>query len=200
MCKFDKYSVDKYGEIKVDWYNEKLSLDEIFNEYKIDDEINIIFYRDGIKKNSILKLGSISYYKIRLMYPQFENINYEIIGGIIFMDLKLKHLSKLSHTDLDKYSEFKNQIYNKIVVTKIMKGSYINNLELLEEGMTLEKINNKNVDTVNELIKEFIRLKNNKDKYIIYDFTDGTRVVLELDKIISEDKFLISKYKYEISY
>ena len=142
----------------------------------------------------------MSYYKIRSMYPQFENINYEIIGGIIFMDLKLKHLSKLSHTDLDKYSKFKNQIYNKIVVTKIMKGSYINNLELLEEGMTLEKINNKNVDTVNELIKEFIRLKNNKDKYIIYDFTDGTRVVLELDKIISEDKFLIGKYKYEISY
>jgi serine protease Do len=200
LCKFDKYPVDKYGEIKVDWYNEKLSLDEIFNEYKIDDEINIIFYRNGIKKKSILKLGSLSYYKIRSMYPQFENINYEIIGGIIFMDLKLKHLSKLSHTDLDKYSKFKNQIYNKIVVTKIMKGSYINNLELLEEGMTLEKINNKNVDTVNELIKEFIRLKNNKDKYIIYDFTDGTRVVLELDKIISEDKFLIGKYKYEISY
>jgi hypothetical protein len=134
------------------------------------------------------------------MYPQFENINYEIVGGIIFMDLKLKHLSKLEHTDLDKYSEFKNQIYDKIVVTNIMKGSYINNLELLEEGMTLEKINNKQVTTVNELIKEFIRLKNNKEKYIIYDFTDGTRVVLELEKIISEDKFLISKYKYEVSY
>jgi len=200
LCKFDKYQIDKYGEIKVDWYNEKLSLDEIFNEYKINDEIEIIFYRNGIRKKSILKLGSLKYYKVRLMYPQFENINYEIVGGIIFMDLKLKHLSKLDHTDLDKYSEFKNQIYDKIVVTNIMKGSYINNLELLEEGMTLEKINNKQVNTVNELIKEFIRLKNNKEKYIIYDFTDGTRVVLELEKIISEDKFLISKYKYEINY
>jgi len=198
LCKWDKYSIDKYGEIKVDWYNEKLTLDEIFNEYKIGENIDIIYYRDGVKKNTKLKLGSIEYYKIRLMYPQFENVNYEIIGGIIFMDLKIKHLNKLSYTDLDKYNDYKNQIYDKIVITNIMKGSYINNLELLEEGMTLEKINNKKVNTVKELISEFKKLKN--EKYIIYDFTDGTRVILELSKIKSEDTFLISKYKYEINY
>ena len=200
LCKWDKYSIDKYGEIKVDWYNEKLSLDEIFNEYKIGENIDIIYYRNGVKKNTKLKLGSIEYYKVRLMYPQFENVNYEIIGGLIFMDLKLKHLNKLSYTDLDKYNDFKNQIYDKIVITNIMKGSYINNLELLEEGMTLEKINNKKVNTVKELISEFKKLKAKNEKYIIYDFTDGTRVILELSKIKSEDKFLISKYKYEINY
>lgn len=200
VCKFDKYDIDKYGEIEVDWYNEKLTLDEIFNEYKINDKIEICYYRNGNKYSTEITLDSIDYYKVRSMYPQFETINYEILGGIIFMDLKMKHLSKLDHKDLNKYHEFKNQIYDKIVITHIMKGSYVNNLELLEEGMTLEKINNVTVNKVSELNKQFIKLKNNNEKYVIFDFTDGTKIVLELSKIISEDKFLIKKYKYEINY
>ena len=88
----------------------------------------------------------------------------------------------------------------KIVLCNILKGSYINNLELLDEGMTLEKINNIKVTTVSKLLDIFKNIKKNNDKYVIFDFTDGTKLVVELNKIIEEDKFLIKKYKYEIAY
>lgn len=201
ISKFDNNSIDKYGEIDVDWFNEKLNFDEIFNDYKIGAEIELEYYRENNnKKYAKLILEPITYYKIRSMYPQFENINYTIIGGMIFMDLKMKHLNKLDHNDLNKYHEFENQIYDKIVLSHIMKGSYINNLELLEEGMTLDKINNIKVNNINTLLSTLIKLKKNKNKYLVFDFSDGTKLVIELNKMIEEDKFLVKKYKYEIKY
>ena len=53
---------------------------------------------------------------------------------------RLQHLDYLDHNDLNKFYNYENQIYDKIVLSHIMKGSYINNLELLDEGMTLDKI------------------------------------------------------------
>jgi len=201
ISKFDNNSIDKYGEIEVDWFNEKLNLDEIFNDYKIGDNIQLEYYRkNNTKRYANLILESITYYKIRSIYPQFEKVNYAILGGLIFMNLKMKHLDKLDHNDLNKYYKLENQIYDKIVLCNILKGSYINNLELLDEGMTLEKINNKEVLNVNDLLNLFINIKKNKEKYVILDFTDGTKLVIELNKIIEEDKFLVKKYKYDISY
>ena len=201
ISKFDNKSIDKYGEIKVDWFNEKLNLDEIFNDYKIGDKIELEYYRKNFKKKTTeLILESNLYYKVRSIYPQFEKINYIIIGGLIFMNLKIRHLDYFSHNDLNKYYEPENQIYDKIVLCNILKGSYVNNLELLEEGMTLDKINETEVENVEDLLNIFKKLKKGKEKFIVFDFSDGTKLVIELSKIIEEDKFLLKKYKYEIFY
>ena len=201
ISKFDNNSIDKYGEIEVDWFNEKLNFDEIFNDYKIGDNIQLEYYRKNNKKKyANLILEPITYYKVRSMYPQFEKVNYVILGGLIFMNLKMKHLDKLDHNDLNKYYNLENQIYDKIVLCNILKGSYVNNLELLDEGMTLEKINDINVTKVSDLLNIFKNIKKNNEKFVIFDFTDGTKLVVELNKIIEEDQFLIKKYKYEIAY
>jgi hypothetical protein len=201
ISKFDNNSIDKYGEIEVDWFNEKLNFDEIFNDYKIGDDIQLEYYRKNNKKRyANLILEPITYYKVRSMYPQFEKVNYVILGGLIFMNLKMKHLDMLDHNDLNKYYNLENQIYDKVVLCNILKGSYVNNLELLDEGMTLEKINDINVTNVSDLLNIFKSIKKNNEKFVIFDFTDGTKLVVELKKIIEEDKFLIKKYKYETMY
>ena len=116
------------------------------------------------------------------------------------MDLKIKHLDLLSHNDLNKYYDYKNQTEEKIVLTNIMNGSYINNLDILEEGMTLESINNIKVDNVSKLLKEFKKIKINDDKYVLFSFSDGTLLVIEIQKIIEEDLFLKENHKYNIRY
>ena len=200
ISKFDNYNIDKYGEIDVDWYSEKLTFDEIFDEYKAGDEVKVKFYKKGIEKNIKMKLQPMSFYKIRYTYPTYENVGFVIIGGMIFMDLKIKHLDLLSHNDLNKYYDYKNQTQEKIVLTNIMNGSYINNLDILEEGMTLESINNIKVDNVNKLLKEFKKIKINDDKYVLFSFSDGTLLVIEIQKIIEEDLFLKENHKYNIRY
>ena len=61
----------------------------------------------------------------------------------------------MKQNDLNKYYEPENQIYDKIVLCNILKGSYVNNLELLEEGMTLDKINETDVENVEDLLNIF---------------------------------------------
>ena len=200
LTKFDVYNIDKYGEINVNWYNEKLTLSEIFDEYKTGDKIPVTFYRKNKKINSIMILKPISFYKIRYVYPTYEDIGYVIIGGLIFMDLKSKHLELLSHNDLLIYNEYKNQTKQKIVLTNIMNGSYINNLDILEEGMTLDSINDVNVNLASDLLKQFKLLIKDNENFVKFVFTNGTILVVEISKIIEEDKFLKESHKYEIKY
>ena len=199
LTKFDIYKVDKYGEIDVNWYNEKLTLSEIFDEYKAGESIKITYYNNRKKKETLMKLKPISFYKIRYIYPTYEDVGYIIIGGLIFMDLKTKHLDLLSHNDLLKYHEYENQTKEKIVLTNIMNGSYINNLDILEEGMTLDSINGNEVNIVSELLKEFKIIKI-KDKYANFKFSNGTLLIIEISKLIEEDNFLKENHKYVVKY
>ena len=63
-----------------------------------------------------------------------------------------------------------------------MNGSYINNLDILDEGMTLDSINDTEVNIVSELLKQFKIIKI-KDKYAKFKFTNGTLLIIEISKI-----------------
>lgn len=200
ISKFDKYEIDKYGEIDVDWFSEKMSFNEIFNGYKIDDKVKLITYRKGNKIERDLIIESVEFYKIRNVFPQYEKVNYFILGGIIFVDLRLQHLDYLSNDELYKYYEGKNQLSNVIIVIKILKGSYVNNLDIIKTGLILTKINNFNVDTCRNLQNKFKNLKKNNEVYVNLDFENGEKLVLKTEKIIEDDLFLSKEFNYKISY
>ena len=147
-----------------------------------------------------MKLEPMSFYKIRNVYPTYESVGYVIIGGMIFMDLKLKHLDLLNHNDLYKYYDYENQTLEKIVLTTVMNGSYINNLDILEEGMTLDSINDINVNTVKDLLKTFKKILIDGDEFSLFKFTNGTLLAIEVEKIKEEDEFLKETHKYNIRY
>ena len=200
ISKFDKYKIDKYGEIDVDWFSEKMSFKEIFNGYKIGDKIKIIIYRDGKKMEKDLKIESVEFYKIRSVFPQYEKIDYFIMGGIIFVDLRLQHLDYLTNDELYKYYEDKNQLENVVIIIKILKGSYVNNLDIIQTGLILNKINNIKIDNCTTLKKHFQKIKNNNDTFINLDFENGEKLILKTKKIIQDDLFLSKEFNYDITY
>ncbi len=200
ISQFDNYNIDKYGEIDVEWYSEKLTLSEIFDEYKTGDVIKVTYYNKGKKRKTNMKLEPMSFYKIRNVYPTYESVGYVIIGGMIFMDLKLRHLDLLNHNDLYKYYNYENQTLEKIVLTTVMNGSYINNLDILEEGMTLDSISGVTVNTVKDLLKTFKKILIDGDEFSLFKFTNGTLLAIEVEKIKEEDEFLKETHKYNIRY
>lgn len=198
ITKFGDYQIDKYGEINVDWFSEKMSLSEILNEYSIGDKVKVIGYRKNNKFETEIKIKSIDFYKIRNVFPQFEKLDYFIFGGIIFSNLRLPHLDYLDNNNLQKYYQGKNQLDNVIVITKVLKGSYVNNLDIITSGLVLKKINNKEVNDCNQL-KEIFK-KEKKKKYINLEFEDGEILVLTTENIIKEDNFLSKEFNYKINY
>ena len=200
LTKFDNYNIDRYGQVEVDWFDEKLKFNELFDEYLPDDLIEIEYYRNNKKINTIVKLKPYTYYKIRNYFPQFEEINYAIISGMIFMDLNKDHIDMFGGKSLCKYKSLKNRTNEKIILTNIMIGSYVNNLEILRSGILLSKINNLEVNKISDLKNMFTELVNKKEKYILFKFENGIELILELDNMIKEDLFLKDKYKYNIFY
>ena len=200
LTKFDNYHIDRYGQVEVDWFDEKLKFNELFDEYLPHDVIDIEYFRNNKKFKTKVELLPYTFYKIRNYFPQFEKIDYSIISGMIFMDFNKDHLDMFGGKSLCKYKNLKNRSSEKIILTNIMIGSYVNNLEILKSGLILSKINNIEINKVENLKNEFIKLVNKKEKYIIFKFENGIELILELEKIVNEDLFLKEKYKYEIFY
>lgn len=198
ISEFDNHDIDRYGEVKVDWFSEKMSFKEIFNDYKVNDQVNIKYYRDGKVKNTKLKIDSIKFYKIRDVFPQYETVDYIIISGMIFSDMRLKHLDKIDNESMYKFYLPENQLEDKIIITDIMKGSYVNNLDILNTGLVLSKVNDINVNNCKELLKNFKKIK--KNEFITFEFDNGIKLVLRSNKIQEEDKFLSKEFNYNIQY
>ena len=147
-----------------------------------------------------LKIESVEFYKIRNVFPQYEKIDYFIMGGIIFVDLRLQHLNYLTNDELYKYYEDKNQLENVVIIIKILKGSYVNNLDIIQTGLILNKINDINIDNCDTLKKQFQKIKNNNNTFINLDFENGEKLILKTKKIIEDDLFLSKEFNYDITY
>ena len=198
LSKFGKFNVDKYGDIKVAGLSEKMSFNEIFNDFKINDVINVVVYRKNKKLNKEVKLQSVKFYKIREIFPLYESLNYLIISGIIFSNLNLKLLDYIDNPDIYKYYQQDNQLDNVVIISNILNGSYVNNLNIVKPGNILNKINGKNVSTCIDLLSTFKEIKNKQ--FIYFEFDNGVKLILKSNKIIEEDKFLSQQHNYKIIY
>ena len=83
---------------------------------------------------------------------------------------------------------------------KILKGSYVNNLDIIQTWLILNKINDIKIDNCNTLKKYFQKIKNNNETFINLDFENGEKLILKTKKIIQDDLFLSKEFNYDITY
>ena len=198
LSKFGKYNIDRYGDVKVSWFSEKMSFNEIFNDFKINDIVDVEIYRKNIKLNKKIKLQSVKFYKVREVFPLYEKFNYLILSGIIFSNLDLHLLDQIDNSDIYKYYQQENQINEVVIVSNILNGSYVNNLNIIKPGNILTKINGQNISNCIDLLSKF---KQNKNKQFIYfEFENGIKLILKSNKIFDEDKFLSKQHNYKVIY
>ncbi len=209
LCSFDNKKVDNYGECLID-NNERIHIDDILQNYKINDEIIIKYWNSKkriIKEDKItLDLGNI--FSIKKKYPNFENIEYEIIAGMIVMELTVNHIELLKKSnfeynqifELARYKEKKNRLENVLIVTHIFSGSYMSSSDIIKAGDIIDKINDIKVNNINQFRKEFTNLYcvNNK-KYIVIETKNYKKIIIDIKKIIEDEKFLSDKFNYKKS-
>ncbi len=199
LYEINNHKVDMYGETNVPWSEDKISILDLINRFTIGEKINLVIYRNGNKKEFNFKFELLKQLPIRMFYPPYEKSDYEIIGGMVAMELALNHISKLKDSNkyLIKYKKRKNQYEPKLILTHIFPNSQTQKARVLEIGEILIEINSKKVSTLKDFrnaVKEskktgFITIKN-EDK----EFT-----VLSLEKVIKEEDDLASTYFFKKS-
>ena len=121
LYEINNHKVDMYGETNVPWSEDKISILDLINRFTIGEKINLVIYRNGNKKEFNFKFELLKQLPIRMFYPPYEKSDYEIIGGMVAMELALNHISKLKDSNkyLIKYKKRKNQYEPKLILTHI---------------------------------------------------------------------------------
>ena len=198
ICSFNNINIDNFGELKVSWSKEKVHLSNLISRFNVGKKIPISFFSNKDKKikNTVINLKGLTFYPIRDYYPPFEKIEYLIIGGMILMNLSLNHLKHFNH--LSYFNRFDNRLVEKVLLTKILPGSFLKRNKILSSGNIITDINNIPVSNINQC-KNAIRkpVVSSGVKYLVIKNYNNKLFVISYDKIIEEEKFLSKNHKYK---
>jgi serine protease Do len=202
-----RYKVDEFGEVSVAWRKgQKIHVEELLNRCHIGDSLSLVIYRNGVRKVLQCAFENPRLFPVRFIYPEYEpeELDYEMIGGMIVMQLRENHLKifspvpQLQH--LKEFREFdraQNQSKNALIITSILAGSQAHLSECLSSGNILSKINGKTVTTLKEL-RDALQLSI-QSKEIAIETKDKPSTVLNLYQVLEDEPRLSRDFVFPIT-
>jgi S1-C subfamily serine protease len=214
ICSFNGCKIDNYGECDVDWNNEKVHMKEMLGRYKLGDIVEIVYWSSDSNSNNKFKKVKVPLdvkhpFPIRKKYHPLEKIDYEILGGLVIMELNEFHIKNMHQNDLSdernrmllSYKHPDKKQENILFITNILKGSYIKSTDMIESGEFITKVNGTPVKTIEELRKASIppnpQTNSTNAKHIIIDTDTQTKIALNIPKILEEENELSEQHKYK---
>ena len=200
------HRLDIYGEMSIPWSEDKVSIVDYISRLAIGQDVKLVVYRKGEKLEFICKFTHSQSLPVRKKYAGYEEIDYEVFGGMVVMELALNHLKPLINqaTGLARYTELKNQSEPVLIITHIFPNSQLYRSRTLAPGVTIKEINGTPVNTLEEfraaLPKSFetnyltIKAVDNLTRA-----SDNLLVVLPFDKILQEEVLLSQAFHYPVS-
>ncbi len=202
-----RYKLDEFGEVSVPWRpSEKISFEELLVRCRIGDPLTFVVYRNGRRKELKCSFESPELRPVRMIYPEYESdeLDYEIFGGIVIMQLRENHLDILLQAPrlayLKEIREFKrpeNQTKPVLVITTVLAGSVAHISECFSPGYIIDTVNGKTVTTLPELRAALKRSVRSGE--IAMKMKDRPATVLSLDEVLSQETALSQDFVYPIS-
>ncbi len=202
----DGHQLDLYGEMQVPWSEDRITAIDYVSRLQAGQNVHLVVYRKGDRKEFNFKLDLSELPPIRKIYPGYEEIDYEVFGGMVIMQLTLNHIMVMEKMvpGLSKYVEMKHQTEPVLVITHIFADSQIYRSRTVTPGSTINEVNGKKVTTLTQLrdvLKESVH-----DKFLtlrasdnLTRISDNILVVLPWDKILNEEPILSRDYHYPLS-
>lgn len=200
IYEINKLPIDSFGEISVNWCEDKISLSDYISFLPLDQEISFVVYRKGERKEFKFNFTQSKLPEIRAMYPDYEKIEYEVIAGIVIMQLTRNHIVKLIQysPDLLKYEDPKNQNQPALVITNILPDSQAQRSRLpFPPGTIIKEINGESVKTMDDLRKAVRKSINNG--YLTFKFSNEVFVVFSFTRVLQDEVKLSTIFRYPIS-
>lgn len=204
ITEINNIKIDNYGLTEnYKWLGTSISIDVLLNTFSNNDTITIKYYNTDAKLCSVkIKLIPLIP-QVRLMYNTFEDINYFILGGIIFMDLCANHLINLDRNKMELFylmTKPEELLKPRLIISYIFPNSKIDILNNISSGNFVIKVNNISVDSLEQFKKTLHKpiIINNK-KYIKIESENEKSIMLSIEDIIAQDVLFSEIYKYELN-
>ena len=199
------YQIDKYGYIKAPWRNnEKVLLSVLAERIQLGEQATVVVSRQGKQLSLSTKVVNTHKFGVQRYYPWHTDMpDYEILAGLILMDLTLNHLEKMADviadvellTDLFKFQKTENRIQGKVVVN-LIPGTPVSRAHVLSPGDIITEINGVKVNSVLDVRKA---LAQTSGQFVTLKTEKGALMALSVRQIVSEEPSLAKRYSYELS-
>lgn len=202
LCSFDDLKIDNFGEIFLPKNNSKFFIGDYLNYKKVGDKINLkILRNDKIIEKKNVELGDNTFYKIRDVFKNYDKIDYQILGGLVIMDLNNNHLEIFKkNKKINMYNDIINKTKGKLIITSIINGSKLSNDDVFITPLILSKVNGQDVSNLKELRYQLLNIqKKNNIKYFSFLTEDKKFLILDYDECKKEELFLSKKYNYKLT-
>ena len=198
IYKINGYEIDIYGDIRY-FEEDKLSLIDYTSYLPLGKEVSLEVYRDGKKLTFNFKFEQSELPPIRIKYPDYEKIDYEIVGGMVLMEFTRNLLPLLLQADpeLIIYENFKNQLESFVIITHVLPGSPINRTRMITAGTRISEINGKVIKNLEDL-RDAVQ-KSLDTNYLTIKTMQNVFTVCTFDSIVQQEPRLSSLYRYPIS-
>ena len=134
-----------------------------------------------------------------MQYPDCEDVDYEIIGGMVVMQLADNHIPLLSKTVpyLVNYIKTENKIDPKLVITHVLPGSQVQQVRALAPGFVLSEVNGVVVETLEQFRDALHRSV--ETGYLTMKTDDDVFVVLAIEEVLADEDRLSHDFVYPMS-
>lgn len=195
VYRINHHDLDIYGDTNVAWSDDKIHFTGLLHRFEIGQTIDILYYRRGKRMETKISFCMQKPLPIRLMFPEFEKIMYEILGGFVIMPLTFNHIGTFDERfkDLSKYLLRNNQYEGRLVISNIFQNSPAQQSRVLDVGDVLESINDRPVRT----IEDFCAAVEADPTYLSIKIEDGRLCILALDEVLREEERLVQQYRYQ---
>ena len=191
--------VDSNGEMLCHGSQDRMSLTDYASFWTLDEKINMVIYRKGERQEINFNFSLSKLPSIRFMYPDLEEIDYEVFAGMVFMQLTRNHVQLLMKyvPSLIRYEEPKNQAEPVLIVSHVLPGSHAQRSRVIGQGTIIDQINGRKVKTLAEF-REALK-KSIDTSYLTVKTSFDIFVAFPIGDILNQEVKLSQIYRYPIS-
>lgn len=179
-----------YGDIVVPWCEDRTSLATIINRLSLGDKVHIVVYRKGKRLELSFTFAILDPLPVRIVFPPYDEIDYEIVGGMVVTQLTLNHVSLFGEINpfLIDYRVREMQYDSALIVSFIIPNSQTFHVRIIYIGDLLEEVNGRKVTTLQEFrtalseSKDFLTIKTRSKKFVVLSWNKIMFEEVELSK------------------
>lgn len=200
------YPVDMFGEMIVPWCEDKISIIDFVSRLAIGQELRLTVYRNGQRKDIKATFEMAQLPTIRRIYPGYEEIDYEVFGGMVVMQLTLNHIQGMhaQAPGLAKFAEMRFQADPVLLITHIFPTSQLYRSRAISVGSTLNEVNGRKVHTLDDLRAAFkdslaTNILTIRASDHVARATDNIFIALDWKEVLAEELKLSHDYRYPLT-
>ena len=199
LYRFNGLDVDAFGDISSPWTSGKAPLYDLLSRLPVGAPIEMVIYRRGERYDISYTFDVVDPYPVRTMYPDYEEIDYEVIAGMVIMQLTDDHIQLLAEQApyLIQYTKPENRIEPVLVISHILPGSLAQLARSLKPGDIISELHGEKITTLDSLRAAL--KKSRKTGFIVLKTSDQVTVAFDFAQVVQEELRLSEYFGYTVS-